>query len=98
MPASTKLYVGTYLRRLDRAAMNLDTVAAERVVEHLPRLGVAIVEDDLGLEAGGGQRFCKRLGLLLDPCGGGMLGRIGDEDLAAADVEKDDGEKLTDAA
>src|SRR5262249_49525933 len=61
------------------------------------KLGVAIMEDELGLQADRGQRFGKCLGLCLDPCSGRMLGRFGDKDFTAADVQEGDDEKLTHA-
>src|SRR5262249_54979447 len=64
---------------------------------HAPKLGVAIMEDDLGLEAGAGQGFDKRLGLLLDPYSGRMFGGLRDEYFAAGDVQENDDEKLPNA-
>jgi hypothetical protein len=92
------LDVGTDVWRLDRAAVDIEALAPEGVIKRPCKLAVAIVEDDLGLEATGRQRAGKRLGLLLDPGGDRMLGGLGDKDLAAADVQEGDDEELPDAS
>src|SRR5262249_40733442 len=81
----------------DRAAVDVDSLAAERVVEGSAKLAVAIMEDDLGLETRSRQRFGKRFRLLLDPGGGRMLGHRSDEHFAAADVQEGHDQELPDA-
>ena len=60
-------HMGAYVGCFNRTATNFDTIAAEYIVEFATELGVAIMEDDLGLKAGRGQRFGECLGLCLEP-------------------------------